>query len=209
MYSIQVQQISDRPLIDAISEGDFMLIGDVSDGGLVKRVLVSSLTEYFRTQIGVTPTPTTQTLFASSAVPTLDAQNDDNASYELGQQFQVSKNGFVDAIRFYKATGETGTHVGRIWSSTGTLLASVTFAGETGSGWQQQALVTPLAVTANTSYFVSVNINSFYVSTNYSPPVTFSRGDISGSSNGVFGAIGVFPTSSFNNNYFRDIVFRS
>lgn len=207
MYSIQVQQISDRPLIDSISEGDFMLIGDVSAGGLVKRVLVSDLTEYFRSQIEVNPAPVSQTLFAPSAVPTLDAQ-DDEASYELGQQFQVSKNGFVDAIRFYKATGETGTHVGRIWSSTGTLLASVTFAGETGSGWQQQALATPFAVTANTSYFVSVNINSLYVSTNYSPPVTFSRGDISGSSNGVFGAIGTFPTSSFNNNYFRDIVFR-
>lgn len=43
MYSLSFQKITDRPIIDAVSPNDFMLIGDVSDGNIVKRVLVSSL----------------------------------------------------------------------------------------------------------------------------------------------------------------------
>ncbi len=35
--------------------------------------------------------------------------------------------GFVTGIRFYKASTNTGTHVGNLWSATGQLLASATF----------------------------------------------------------------------------------
>ena len=75
--------------------------------------------------------------------------------------------GQITAVRFWKASSENGTHTGNIWSSTGTLLASVTFTNETASGWQQQALTTPLAIAANTTYVVSVNTgNTYYVATN-------------------------------------------
>ena len=46
-------------------------------------------------------------------------------------------------MRFYKSPGETGTHVGRIWTEGGTQLAQVTFTGETTSGWQTEELVDP------------------------------------------------------------------
>ena len=67
-------------------------------------------------------------------------------NYELGTAFTSDITGQITAVRFWKASNETGTHTGRIWSSTGTLLASVVFANETASGWQQQALTTPLAI---------------------------------------------------------------
>ena len=44
--------------------------------------------------------------------------------------------GSVTGLRFYKAAANTGTHVGRLWSTSGTLLAEGTFSGETASGWQ-------------------------------------------------------------------------
>ena len=149
-----------------------------------------------------------QSLFLASQSPVLNDQND-SLTYELGQQLQFAKAGQITAIRYYKATSETGTHVGRIWASDGTLLASVTFVDETEAGWQEQQLDTSLAVEASTSYLVSVNVNEYYVATNFNPPQTFARGDISGSSSGFFGETGVYPTASFNNNYFRDVVFET
>jgi Domain of unknown function (DUF4347)/Domain of unknown function (DUF4082) len=130
--------------------------------------------------------------------------------YELGLEFTSAKSGQIDAVRYYKAPSETGTHVGSIWSITGTLLGSVTFANETASGWQQQAFTTPVNIAANTTYVVSVNANSFFaVSGNAITTVT--NGDLSAvadGSNGVYNSTpGAFPTGSNNSNYFRDIVF--
>jgi Domain of unknown function (DUF4082) len=132
--------------------------------------------------------------------------------YELGMEFQSTKAGQINSIRYYKATSETGTHVGKIWSSTGTLLASVTFTNETASGWQQQALSSPLTIQPNTTYVVSVNANQFYVATNNGIATTLTNGDLSAiadGSNGVYNVSpGAFPTQAYqNSNYFRDIVF--
>ena len=55
----------------------------------------------------------------------------------LGLKFYSDVPGYVTGIQFYKGTGNTGAHVGALWSNTGANLASVTFAGETASGWQQ------------------------------------------------------------------------
>ncbi len=78
--------------------------------------------------------------------------------YELGTKFRVNASGQITSIRFYKIPGDTTSpRVGNIWSLTGTLLASVTFASETASGWQVQDLPTPLTVTAGDIYTVSFN----------------------------------------------------
>ena len=74
---------------------------------------------------------------------------------ELGVKFTSSSSGFITGIRFYKGVNNTGTHVGNLWSSTGTLLASATFTGESGSGWQQVNFSSPVAITANTVYVAS------------------------------------------------------
>jgi hypothetical protein len=44
--------------------------------------------------------------------------------------------------------------VGRLWSSTGQLLAQATFTSESASGWQQVSFATPVAIQANTTYVV-------------------------------------------------------
>jgi hypothetical protein len=132
--------------------------------------------------------------------------------YELGMEFRTAQAGQISAIRYYKAPSETGTHIGRIWSASGQLLGSVTFSNETASGWQQQALTTPISIAANTTYIVSVNANSYYVSTNNGLATTITNGNISAvadGSNGIYNTTPAnFPTQSYqNSNYFRDIVF--
>ena len=74
---------------------------------------------------------------------------------ELGVKFTSSSSGFITGVRFYKGVNNTGTHVGNLWSSSGTLLARATFTGESGSGWQQVNFSSPVAITANTVYVAS------------------------------------------------------
>jgi Domain of unknown function (DUF4082)/Abnormal spindle-like microcephaly-assoc'd, ASPM-SPD-2-Hydin len=134
-----------------------------------------------------------------------------SANYELGAKFTSAIAGHITAIRFWKASRETGTHVGHVWSASGQLLASVAFSNETSSGWQQQSLATPLAVNANTVYVVTVNTgNTYYVVTDTGFANKVLNHDLSSlvGHNGVYGPPGRFPTSTWEaSNYFRDVVF--
>ena len=127
-------------------------------------------------------------------------------------------DGFVTGLRFYKGPQNTGSHVGHLWTSSGTLLASVTFTGESASGWQQVTLPTAVAVTANTTYVASYHapvgryaFNSAYFTAEYvNAPLRGLASGVSGG-NGVYkyGASGSgLPTQTFNaNNYWVDVVF--
>ena len=153
--------------------------------------------------------PTTETIFTTQTPS--NPNGTDGVPYELGLKFQSTKAGLITAIRYWKAPSETGTHVGRIWSSTGSVLASVSFAAQTASGWQQQTLSTPLNIQANTTYVVSVNVNSYFSNTQNALATSVVNGDLStvaDGKNGVYGTPGSLPTNSYqNSNYFRDIVF--
>lgn len=80
---------------------------------------------------------------------------DDTASVELGTVFSVSVPGAVSSIRFYKTSANTGTHIGSLWSSDRTRLASVEFAGESEVGWQTARLSAPVRLVAGRTYTVS------------------------------------------------------
>ena len=99
-------------------------------------------------------TITTDTIFSSPATPATASYNGGGA-VEVGVKFESSEAGYIDGVSFYKGTSNTGTHVGYLWSSTGTLLASATFTNETASGWQQVNFATPVAIAANTVYVAS------------------------------------------------------
>jgi hypothetical protein len=72
-------------------------------------------------------------LWASSVVPQTTAIADTTA-FELGVRFTSDVAGYVTGIRFYKGTGNTGTHLGHLLSESGTLLAAATFTGESATG---------------------------------------------------------------------------
>src|SRR5207253_2244276 len=84
----------------------------------------------------------------------IDVVNDTNA-VNLGVKFQASIPGTVTGIRFYKASTNTGTHIGELWTATGQLLASAIFTNETASGWQEVGFSQPVAIDANTTYIAS------------------------------------------------------
>ena len=67
----------------------------------------------------------------------------DPSSVEVGMKFQSSVYGTVTGIRFYKAAGNTGTHIGSLWTAERQLLAQVTFTNETASGWQTRVVREP------------------------------------------------------------------
>jgi hypothetical protein len=150
-------------------------------------------------------------------VPATANVNDPNA-VELGMKFRSDVAGTVTGIRFYKGSQNTGTHTGYVWSGTGTLLASVTFTGETASGWQQANLSTSVAITAGSTYIVAYYAPKGYYSADSNYFATAAdNAPLHGLANGTDGPNGVynygsaaFPTSGYNSsNYWVDIVFNS
>ncbi|HEY3750305.1 MAG TPA: DUF4082 domain-containing protein [Pseudonocardiaceae bacterium] len=157
-------------------------------------------------------------VFADSSVPTTPATTD-GSNLELGMKFQSSQAGFITGVRFYKGAGNTGTHTGTLWSSTGTKLASGTFTGETATGWQTMTFARSVAVSANTTYVVSYHapVGHYAADNNYFTnsaavlqPMTGLQGTVD-SPNGVFSlGASAFPTDSFQNtNYWVDPVFNT
>lgn len=135
----------------------------------------------------------------------------DAASIEVGTTVQTSAAGAVTGVRFYKNTNSTGTHTGNLWTSSGTLLGSVTFSGETSSGWQQADFATPISVGASTNYVVSYHTSYYRATLNY-----FASALTSGYLTAPIGAglyrygsgPSLFPNSSYSNaNYWVDVVF--
>jgi hypothetical protein len=83
------------------------------------------------------------------------ADGGDSGAIEVGMKFRSDTAGTVNGIRFYKSSKNTGTHIGNLWSATGTNLARVTFTGESASGWQQANFSPAVNISANTTYIVS------------------------------------------------------
>jgi hypothetical protein len=154
-------------------------------------------------------------LFSSSSTPGGVTINDSN-SVELGVKFQASTAGKIVGIRFYKGPQNTGSHTGNLWSSTGLLLNTAAFAQETASGWQQVYFLTPVAVTAGTTYVASYHTSGFYsADANYFASL-FVNGQLmapassASGGNGVYayGSSSSFPSGTYNaTNYWVDVMF--
>ena len=158
-------------------------------------------------------------IWPSSTVPGIVDQGPDDP-VELGVKFYSDVGGTITGIRFYKSSANTGTHVGSLWSSTGTLLATATFTGETASGWQQANFATPVSINSSAIYVASYHANTGHYSFNPSyfdntnrdnSPLhaPLSGGPAGGNGVYAYGASSDFPNQTFNsNNYWVDVVFQ-
>jgi hypothetical protein len=183
----------------------------VKDGGSPQQSATQALS------ITVAAPPTFYSIWSAGTVPGLIDAGADSA-VELGMKFKSDVNGTITGIRFYKASTNTGTHVGNLWSSTGALLASATFTGETASGWQQVNFSSPVNITAGTVYVASyhTNVGHYSDDLNYfantgvdNAPLHALQNGLSGF-NGVFAytSTSVFPSNGYNSsNYWVDVVF--
>ena len=157
----------------------------------------------------------TGSIWDNAALPSIAAFNDANP-VALGLKFRSDVDGFVTAIRFYKSPANMAPHVGSLWTTNGTLLASVIFANETASGWQQASFSTLVPITAGAVYVASYHTTAgryaadpgfFAASEIVSGPLHGLQSGAAGG-NGVFayGTSMAFPNNSFNaTNYWVDV----
>jgi hypothetical protein len=159
------------------------------------------------------------TIWNSSATPGLADSGDPNA-VEVGVKFRADADAYITGVRFYKSSANTGTHLGRIWTSSGTLLGSATFVNESATGWQQVLFSSPIPVSANTTYVASYfapsgryafDMSYFSTAGVDTPPLHALANGVDGP-NGVYAysSVGGFPSLDFENNavnYWVDVVY--
>ena len=163
--------------------------------------------------VGLTVTPPTTSLFSSSDTPAA-LSSLDASEVNLGVRFEASTVGAIWGVKYYKGDGDTGTHVGSLWTSDGTLLASATFTNETSTGWQSVLFSEPVSITAGTTFVASYHSNGHYAYTSNYFTTAHTDGLLTAFAvdNGVFTYSdgNAFPTTSFNaTNYWVDVLFSS
>jgi glucose/arabinose dehydrogenase len=188
-----------------------------SDGGAATHNITAPATDttYTATYAAAGPVTCPCSLWGSGAQPQTAAVTE-GTGYELGVRFKSDVAGYVSGIRFYKGTGNTGTHVGHLWSASGTQLAAATFTGESATGWQQVSFPSPVAIAASTTYVASYTdpaghfaLDRPYFTTGYdNPPLHALADGTGGVGNGVYAVGSGFPSNSYQaSNYWVDVVF--
>ena len=167
---------------------------------------------------GINFTPTqVYSIWSASVTPGTPSEADPSA-VELGVRFQSSVAGSILGIRFYKGTGNTGTHIGNLWTTTGTNLGRVTFTNETATGWQQAVFASPVAITANTPYIASyfapaggyaADLNYFGTTGVSNPPLqALANSGTAPDGLYLYNATTGFPVNTYlSTNYWVDVVF--
>jgi hypothetical protein len=162
--------------------------------------------------------PGPYSLWSTTAVPGW-IDNPDTLPVELGVRFRADDDGFISGLRFYKSANNTGTHTADLWTTTGTLLATATFSGETASGWQTVNFAQPVPIKAGTIYIASYHTNAGH----YSDDIGYfssgvNNGPLHALADGVSGPDGVFaygpagnfPTGTYHaSNYWVDVLLTS
>jgi chitodextrinase len=168
--------------------------------------------------VDVVFTAATASIWPATAVPSVPDVAE-GASVELGVKFKSDVNGSITGIRFYKGTGNTGTHLGRLWTTGGTQLATVTFVGETASGWQEAKFAAPVAIAAGSTYIASYyapvghySFDSNGLANDVNTPPLHALSSSSSGGNGVYlyATGGGFPSQTYAaSNYWVDVVFQA
>lgn len=160
----------------------------------------------------------TQSLFPQSVSPAV-LTDSDTSSVNLGVKFLSKVAGRITGVRFFKNGSQNGgPHTGTLWTSTGTQLATGTFANETATGWQTLTFASPVTVQANTVYIASYTapIGRYSATKNFFAS-SLVNGNLTAPSSGSSGGNGLYkygaravPTQTYQaTNYFVDVVFQA
>lgn len=174
--------------------------------GTIPRVALTSVS---LSPASATPPPPVRESMWANVTPVVPDTGADSA-VTLGVRFSASKPGKILGLRFWKLATNTGTHVGNLWSSTGTKLATATFTAETASGWQEVMLATPVPITAGTVYVASYQaLAGHYAFTPTYFVAPYTSGNLTATA-GVFayGSAPAFPSSTYQSgSYWVDVIF--
>jgi hypothetical protein len=171
---------------------------------------------------GVIPFAQTTRIWSNSSLP-IPASVNDGLPVEVGMKFRPVINGSVTALRFYKGVSNLLPTELKLYTGSGTLLASVIHqdVAPAAPGWREVILPTAVALTANSLYVVSyysasgdyVITNSFLQSDYASGAITVPAPGGPDGGNGVYTYSSGFPTNFFGvgggPNYYADVVFNS
>jgi hypothetical protein len=154
------------------------------------------------------------TIWPASAVPGTPADNESSA-ITVGVRFKTDVGGKITGVRFYKGTGNSGTHVANLWGPDGTKLAEATFTGETATGWQQVTFSQPVTVTAGAVYTASYYApNGRYAADEGGLAQQAGTGPVKALADNESGGNGVYkygtgrPDQTWNSsNYWVDVLF--
>ena len=149
-------------------------------------------------------------LFDESTTPETMQVGDSNAALTLGVKFTPTVAGTVSAVKFYKAPGNTGPHVGSLYTAGGALVASAVFHNESPSGWQTVTFDTPAQVNANTAYIASYSttVGNYSVTGSGFAGPGFTRGPLRvGIGAGAYAYNDPFPGNPSSSNYLVDLAF--
>ena len=147
-------------------------------------------------------------LMETTTQPTLSDSGDASAT-TLGLRFTPAVDGFITGIRYYRDAANTGTHKGKLYTSSGTVLATVTFDND-GTGWQQAKFDAAVPVNAGTTYVAGYYApNGHYsASSGYFTNQVVNAPLASVGSGGVYADGDGFPSKSYKEtNYYVDVVF--
>ena len=105
-----------------------------------------------------------------------------------------SQAGYITGHPLLQGTGNTGTHIGPCGTAPAPQLATVTFTGETATGWQQATFAAPVPVTANTTYVASyyAPVGRYSDNNSYFASAATTRGPLTALRNGTDGGNGVY-----------------
>jgi hypothetical protein len=130
-------------------------------------------------------TPPTEKIWPNNPAETVVTEND-GQPIEVGLKFRSSVAGYVKGVRFYNGSSNAGTYTGKLYTSSGTLLASKVYTSVTTNGWQETTFDSPVQITANTVYVVSC----YSTAGNYSVTDDYFNTNANGVTNGSLTAIG-------------------
>jgi hypothetical protein len=166
---------------------------------------------------GLRASPSTTTTIFTNQTPVSQTGNDGHG-FNAGLKFRSAVSGNITGLKFYKTTGNTGTHTGGLYNNAGVLLGSLTFSGETSTGWQAASFTSPIPITANTTYTaVYFNASGYYTEDNgFFKSAGITNGPLTALKDGTDGCNGPFdygtalarPLSCYQSaNYWIDVVF--
>jgi Domain of unknown function (DUF4082)/Alginate lyase len=151
-------------------------------------------------------------LWSNSAKPKTTSVSD-SEGIEVGVRFHSTIAGEVTGVQFYKGSGNSGTHVGTLWTGDGVALANVTFTKESKNGWQTAKFPKAIPISANTAYVISYYAphGHYAQDTRYFDKSRVDGPLVAGASgNGMYlhGSRPRFPIHSHDSdNYWVDVVF--
>ena len=137
-------------------------------------------------------------------------------TYEVATQFGSTEDGYITELGYYFPYGETGSRTIRLWSDTGTLLASTQISPSPffyGIGWSYAALPQKYPIQAGVRYRVSVTVHSVHSKSDCGPTVptslyySYTNSPLTAYRSYWSAGNGVFPTTSSCSNLFVSVKF--